>query len=103
MNPIVSPDGRVVYAITNSTEIVRVQITGGEEATRWRLGEPLTKLAITDDGQMIYAACQRANKVLVLDAGSGNVLSEIQVDSPCDILLTPKPARLEAVSVPGNR
>jgi len=88
--PILSPDGKTVYAIVRGSQIVGLEAAEGKEVSRWDLKEPLKALAISQDGQTMYVACwewKGPNKVLALDARAGKIHHEITVDSPCALLL----------------
>ncbi|HOJ59757.1 MAG TPA: multiheme c-type cytochrome [bacterium] len=51
-------------------------------------------LAVSRDGTRLYAACEAANSLLVLDTGTGRILAEIPVGAlPHDVCLSPDETR----------
>ncbi len=52
-------------------------------------------LAITQDGDRLFVACEASNSMIALDAGSGRILAEVPVGTqPHYVVLSPDEARL---------
>jgi DNA-binding beta-propeller fold protein YncE len=92
--PVVSSDGKAVYAVLDDTKVIGLQASDGKQLARWDVGGPVRTLAISRDGSKVYVACfegKQKNKVLVFNARSGKKLHQIAVDSPIALLLGPPP------------
>src|SRR6266545_644437 len=75
--------------------VVAKCVTGSEAAARAEEYLSPTALAATRDGQTLFVACAMANKVLVFNAASGQILKSLPLpDSPSGLALAPDESRL---------
>ena len=96
-NPIISSDGKKLFAILNDTSIVAVDVADGKELGKWDMKERLSSLAITKDGNSIYAnqpwGRPPNGKVSALDTRSGKVVAELELNSPMYFLVVSAPEK----------
>jgi DNA-binding beta-propeller fold protein YncE len=89
--PVVSPDGKTVYTVLNQTHLIAVALPGGNERFNVDLVDrvdSLRCLAVSPSGDTLYVGSLK-NKMLALDASSGAVRGQIDVNSPTDIVIVP--------------
>lgn len=78
--------GTVYVNLEDKNEIAVVDLKTGQVVNRWSLqpGEAPTGLAIDKKTQRLFSTCSDNKLLVVLDAGTGAVISKIPIGADCD-------------------